>query len=196
MKIGITGTTGLAAAIAGVLQDHTIHTPRIEDITMNGLNFWGFDKDNPNNLDVLINHAHKGFAQTEILDIAYRAWHNDHNKYIINISSRAHQPNISKGYMYATQKASLNHLSNNLVYNSNKHCRITTINLGLLNSEIIPSLTHKEVADAVEFLIDLPKHIEIPEITLQHSANYIDVQTDKEVLKQVEEWNHNTTNKE
>ena len=98
--------------------------------------------------------------------------------------------------MYATQKASLNHLSNNLVYNSNKHCRITTINLGLLNSEIIPSLTHKEVADAVEFLIDLPKHIEIPEITLQHSANYIDVQTDKEVLKQVEEWNHNTTNKE
>ena len=186
MKIAITGTTGLAAAIAGALQDHKISTPRIDDIIMNGTNFWGFDYDNSNHVDVLINHAHRDFDQTKILDIAYRSWKNDKSKYIINISSRAHQPNISKGHMYAAQKASLNHLTNNLVYNSDKLCRISTINLGLLNHDDLPSLTHKEVADAVEFLIDMPRHIEIPEITIQHSTNYQEVQSDKETLKEME----------
>ncbi len=186
MKIAITGSTGLAAAIAGALQDHKISTPRIDDIIMNGTNFWGFDYDNSNHVDVLINHAHRDFDQTKILDIAYRSWKNDKSKYIINISSRAHQPNISKGHMYAAQKASLNHLTNNLVYNSDKLCRISTINLGLLNHDDLPSLTHKEVADAVEFLIDMPRHIEIPEITIQHSTNYQEVQSDKETLKEME----------
>ena len=186
MKIAITGTTGLAAAIAGALQDHTISTPRVEDITMNGIHWWGFNYDNPNHVDVLINHAHRGFRQTEILMHAYEAWKHDSSKYIINISSRAAQPNISKGYMYATQKASLNFLTDTLVYNSDKQCRITTINLGLLNDEDLPSLTHEEVADAVKYLIDLPQHIEIPEITLQNSANYQDVQSDKQAIKEAE----------
>lgn len=186
MKIAITGSTGLAAAIAGALQDHKISTPRIDDIIMNGTNFWGFDYDNSNHVDVLINHAHRDFDQTKILDIAYRSWKNDKSKYIINISSRASKPNISKGYMYATQKASLNFLTDTLVYNSDKLCRITTINLGLLNHDDLPSLTHKEVADAVEFLIDMPRHIEIPEITIQHSTNYQEVQSDKETLKEME----------
>ena len=186
MKIAITGTTGLAAAIAGALQDHTISTPRVEDITMNGIHWWGFNYDNPNHVDVLINHAHRGFRHTEILMHTYEAWKHDKTKYIINISSRAAQPNISKGYMYATQKASLNFLTNTLVYNSDKQCRITTINLGLLNDEDLPSLTHEEVADAVKYLIDLPQHIEIPEMTLQNSANYQDVQSDKEAIKEAE----------
>ena len=186
MKIAITGTTGLAEAIAGALQDHEIKTPRVEDITMNGIYWWGFDYDNSNHVDVLINHAHRGFRQTEILMHAYEAWKKDSTKYIINIGSRAYQPNISQGYMYATQKASLNHLANNLVYNSDKQCRITTINLGLLNSTDLPSLTHEEVAKTVKYLIDLPQHIEIPEMTLQNSANYQDVQSDKEAIKEAE----------
>lgn len=186
MKIAITGTTGLAAAIAGALQDHTISTPRVEDITMNGIHWWGFDYNNSNHVDVLINHAHRGFRQTEILMHTYDAWKNDSSKYIINISSRASQPNISKGYMYATQKASLNFLTDNLVYNSDKQCRITTINLGLLNHDDLPSLTHEEVANAVKYLIDLPQHIEIPEMTLQNSANYQEVQSDKEAIKEAE----------
>ena len=186
MNIAITGTTGLAEAIAGALQDHTISTPRVEDITMNGIHWWGFDYNNSNHVDVLINHAHRGFRQTEILMHTYDAWKNDSSKYIINISSRASQPNISKGYMYATQKASLNFLTDNLVYNSDKQCRITTINLGLLNHDDLPSLTHEEVANAVKYLIDLPQHIEIPEMTLQNSANYQEVQSDKEAIKEAE----------
>ena len=186
MKIGITGRTGLAKAIAGALQDHTIYTPRIDDIIMNPEYFYGFDPRNANEFDILINHAHRDFDQTNIHDIFYKHWQPLKDKYIINISSRAHQPNISKGRMYAAQKAALNHYSNNLVYNSHKRCRITTLNLGLLNHEDLPSLTHKEVADAIEFLIDMPKHMEIPELTLQHSANYLEVQSDKEAIKEAE----------
>ena len=188
MKIAITGTTGLAKAIAGALQDHEIKTPRVEDITMNGIHWFGFDYDNPNHVDVLINHAHRGFRQTEILMHAYEAWKHDKTKYIINISSRAAQPNISKGYMYATQKASLNFLTNTLVYNSDKQCRITTINLGLLNDEDLPSVTHDDVADVIRWLIRMAEftELEVPEITLQNRANYQDVQSDKQAIKEAE----------
>ena len=48
MKIAITGTTGLAEAIAGALQDHKIYTPRIDDILMNPEHGYWFDKTNPN----------------------------------------------------------------------------------------------------------------------------------------------------
>ena len=186
MKVIITGSSKLAKALAGALAlEHRVKTTRIEDITMNGANFWGFDYDNPNHADILINNAHKDFDQTNILDIAYRAWKKDSKKYIINISSRAHQPNISKGYLYAAQKASLNHLTNNLTYNSDKQCRISTINLGLLNHEL-PSLSYDEVAHIVKYLIDLPTHIEVPEITVQNSANYQDVQDDKIAIKEFE----------
>tara|TARA_B100000131_G_scaffold287543_1_gene298241 strand:- start:1620 stop:2201 length:582 start_codon:yes stop_codon:yes gene_type:complete len=186
MNIGITGTTGLAEAIAGALQDHKIYTPRIDDILMNPEHGYWFDKTNSNEYDVFINHAHRDFDQVTIFDIFMKHWKRLPDKYIINISSRAHQPNISKGHMYASQKAALNHYTNNIVYNSDKLCRVTTLNLGLLNDEDLPSLTYKEVADAVEFLIDLPRHIEIPEVTLQHSANYLEIQSDKEAIKEAE----------
>ena len=95
MRIIITGTTGLAKAIAGALaSDHSVKTTRIEDITMNDTTWWGFDQN-----DVLINHAHMDFDQTKILEIAYRAWKKDSGKLNVNISSRASQPNISKGYL-------------------------------------------------------------------------------------------------
>ena len=94
MKVAITGSSGLAKNIKDTLeasphQGDTIKvsTPRIEDITMNDINFWGFDYDNPNHVDVLINFAHKDFEQTKILDIAHRAWKSDDKKFIINISS-------------------------------------------------------------------------------------------------------------
>jgi len=182
MRIIITGTTGLAKAIAGALaSDHSVKTTRIEDITMNDTTWWGFDQN-----DVLINHAHMDFDQTKILEIAYRAWKKDSGKLIVNISSRASQPNISKGYLYASQKASLNHLSNNLTYNSDKQCRISTINLGLLNHEDLPCLSYEDVAIIIKSIIEMPHDIEVPEITVQNSANYSEVQSDKETLKDIE----------
>jgi len=188
MKVAITGSSGLAKNIKDTLeaspyQGDTIKvsTPRIEDITMNDVRWWGFDYDNSNHVDVLINFAHKDFDQTRILDIAHRAWKSDDSKFIINISSRAAQPNISKGYMYATQKASLNHLSNNLTYNSDKQYKMTTINLGLLNHDL-PSLSWQNVSGMIYMLITSYPDIEIPELTIQAFSNYRDIQDLKTTL--------------
>jgi len=195
MKVAITGSSGLAEIIKNTLQASPyqgdvieVNSIRIEDIIMNDTQCWIYDKDNENNVDVLINHAHNDFDQTKILDISHRAWQNDSTKFVINISSRAAQPNISKGYMYASQKASLNHLANNLTYNSNRQYRMSTLNLGLLNSPDLPSLNHQDIASAIYYLITAFPSIEIPEVTIQAHANYQEVQSDKEDLKILERF--------
>ena len=195
MRIAITGSSGLAKNIKDTLeatpyQGDTIKvtTPRIDDITMNDTDWFGFDYDNPNHVDVLINFAHRDFDQTRILEIAHRAWKEDKTKYIINFSSRAAQPNISKGHMYAAEKASLNHLSNNLTYNSDRKYKLTTINLGLLNHDDLPSLQWQDVSGLIYKLITSFPEIEIPELTIQAHANYRDVQSDKETIKDMEKF--------
>ena len=181
MKVAITGTSGLAKEIANMLKG-TRHngdwievlTPRIDDILSHNTDWKPFEE-----IDVFINFAHRDFDQTKILDIIHRVWKDDDSKLIINFSSRASQPNISKGHLYASQKASLNHLSNNLTYNSDKKYKLTTINLGLLNHNELPRLTWQDVSGLVFRLITSYPSIEIPEITIQSFANYQEVQSEK-----------------
>ena len=190
MKVAITGSSGLAKNIKDTLEATPyrgdtieVSTPRIEDILMNDTRWWGFEQ-----VDVLINFAHQDFDQTKILEITHRAWKNDSTKQIINFSSRASQPNISKGHMYASQKSSLNHLSNNLTYNSDRKYKCTTLNLGLLNHQDLPSLSWQSVSGLVFMLITSYPEIEIPEVTIQAFANYQEVQSDKESLKDIERF--------
>jgi hypothetical protein len=191
MRVAITGSSGLAKIIKDTLEatPHIGNTFRVdpircEDITMNGRNCWVFGGYEP--ADVLINLAHED--QAKILSIAHEAWEGEKTKYIINISSRASQPNISKGYMYASEKAQLNHLANNLQYNSNKRYKMTTLNLGLLNDESLPSVKHQDVAGLIYKLITSYPDYEIADVTLQAHANYQSVQSDKETLRDMERF--------
>lgn len=191
MRVAITGTSGLAKIIKDTLEatpfrGQTIEvTPiRVEDITMNRENCWIYNGHRP--CDVLINLAHQD--QAKILGITHRAWEGEKTKFIINISSRAAQPNISKGYEYASEKAQLNHLANNLQYNSNKRYKMTTLNLGLLNDESLPSVKHQDVAGLIHKLITSYPDYEVADITLQAHANYQSVQSDKETLKDMERF--------
>ena len=191
MRIAITGSSGLAKIIKDTLEatphrgDTIEVTPiRCDDITMNGTNCWIYNGHRP--CDVLINLAHED--QAKILSIAHEAWEGEKTKYIINISSRASQPNISKGYMYASEKAQLNHLANNLQYNSNKRYKMTTLNLGLLNDESLPSVKHQDVAGLIYKLITSYPDYEIADVTLQAHANYQSVQSDKETLRDMERF--------
>lgn len=161
--IQVTGSTKLAGAIVKYLGAVPI---RIGD---------PLDKD----CNVFINNAHVDFLQTETLYKVFSKWKDDPSKLIINISSRAGLPNLSKGYLYGAQKAALDHLTDNLVYNSDKQCRITTINLGMLEDEL-PSVSYREVCDLISYIICLPNHLEIPRIFLQNSYNYREVQKLKE----------------
>tara|TARA_R110000868_G_scaffold43803_8_gene146988 strand:+ start:2104 stop:2661 length:558 start_codon:yes stop_codon:yes gene_type:complete len=177
--VAITGSTGLAGAITDLLTDESAnHGPSGRARAFSVTNVRLEDDIRPRDFDIFINQAHQGFSQVELLFRFFDAWKADAGKYIINMSSRAAQPNISKGYMYAAQKAALNQLAANLTYNSDKRCRITTINLGLLE-HALPSLSYTEVAEAVKTLIDLPEHIEIADMTLQHAANYCEIQAQK-----------------
>jgi len=191
MRVAITGTSGLADIIKRTLEatpyrGQTIEvTPiRVEDITSNKENCWIYNGHRP--CDVLINLAHQD--QAKILNITHQAWEGEKTKYIINISSRASQPNISKGYVYASEKAQLNHLANNYQYNSKKRYKMTTINLGLLNDDNLPSVKHQDVAGLIFKLITSYPEYEIADVTLQAHANYQSVQSDKETLRDMERF--------
>ncbi len=191
MRVAITGSSGLAKIIKDTLeatpfrgQTIDVTSIRCEDITMNGENCWIYNGHRP--CDVLINLAHQD--QAKILGITHRAWQGEKTKYIINISSRASQPNISKGYEYASEKAQLNHLANNLTYNSDKRYKMTTINLGLLNHEDLPSVKHQDVAGLIHKLITSYPDYEIVDVTLQAHSNYKSVQSEKEMLKDMERF--------
>lgn len=165
MRVAVTGSTKLAGSI---VERFGAKPLRVDD----NVDFGDYD--------VFINNAHVGFSQAELLQKWFNAWRYDENKLIINISSRAGLPNLSKGYMYGAQKAALDHLSDNLMYNSDKKCRITTVNLGMLQDEL-PSVSYKEVCDLLQYVIEMPKHLEIPRVFLQHSCNYQEVQERKKV---------------
>ena len=177
MRVAITGSTGLAKTIIDTLEatpyngkQIDVMSERMENITVNGNTWWGWEQ-----YDVLINFAYDDFEQTKILELAHNAWKDDNSKYIINFSSRAAQPNISKGYLYSAAKASLNHLANNYQYNSDKKYKMTTLNLGLLNSPL-PSVSRTEIAGLVHKLITSFPELEIADMTLQAHHNYSDVQ--------------------
>lgn len=130
--------------------------------------------------DVFINNANYGFSQTEILFELYKIWKDDPTKHIINVSSRAAQPNISKGYLYAAQKASLEHLANNLTYNSLKKCKISTVAVGLMREQGQYAVPYRDVAKTICQVIE-SEH-EIPFFAIQHSAPYAEVQAWKALV--------------
>ncbi len=160
MRIAITGSSKLAGAI---INRFNADSYRVTD---------NIDKAN---YDVFINNAHIGFCQVELLYDWYTTWRDDETKLIINISSRAALPNLSKGYLYAAQKAALDHLSDNLMYNSDKKCKITTINLGMLEDEL-PSISYPDVCDLIQYVLNTKDYIEIPRVFLQHKKSYKTVQ--------------------
>tara|TARA_Y100000996_G_scaffold410175_1_gene392080 strand:- start:589 stop:1158 length:570 start_codon:yes stop_codon:yes gene_type:complete len=181
MRTLITGKTKLAGAIMAHLHEKIV-TQKIE------IESTRVDADIPwKYFDVFINNA--PLNQAELLNDAFAEWKSDPSKLIINISSRAAKPNISKGYLYAAKKAELNHLADNLVYNSERQCGIVTLSLGLLENDEVPSLTYDEVCEKIEEII-FDWYTDRPwasEITLQHRDNYRENQQFKEELKQIEE---------
>jgi len=166
MKVLITGNSNFSRGLSLLAN---VTTCRISDITNHDIVL--------DEYDVFINYGRQGFGQVSALQAVADEWWFDSNKIIINISSRAAQPNISKGYMYAAQKAALNHYTNNLQYNSDIQCRLTTLNLGLMEHDTLPSVPWSQVIEIILEIIDKP--YAVPELTIQHPANYLQVQADK-----------------
>lgn len=176
MKLLITGTSNLSGALLRYYWDPhwTIESCRAEEILSGDINL---DK-----YDVFLNCAHIGFKQCWLLEYVHNQWFDRDDKYIINFSSRAAKPNISKGYMYSTQKAALNHMADLLTYNSYKKYRMTTINLGLLEHSVLNSVSYQEVCLYTRGLLYNFYYGNVSvatEVTYQSTANYKEVQDSK-----------------
>lgn len=166
-SIAFTGTSGLCSEFSGYRTDFI----RIADV----MRLKDYDE---YPWEVFINHGQRDYDQSAVLYKMAMAWADEPDKIIINISSRAAFPNLTKDHMYGAQKASLDHLANNLTYNSTVKCRITTLNLGMIvdpGSEI-PGCTWKDVGDMIYTIMNLPSYIEIPQMTMQHRHPYTLVQ--------------------
>ena len=135
-------------------------------------------------VDVFINNAYDAFHQCVLFQTVYEHWRCDPSKYIINIGSRASEPNISKGAMYSASKATLMHLTKLAIFNDEyKKCRISLVNLGLIESDI-SSVNYSEVSGLIEYLINLQPRLEIPIVYFQHSMSYKIVQAQKSKLQE------------
>lgn len=183
MKALITGKSKLAGAITSELHDTiVVEKLEIESCRVESEIPW-------KHFDIFINNASVGFSQTDLLNEAFSEWRHDEKKLIINIGSRAGRPNISKGYLYGAQKAALNHLADNLNYNSDRKCGIITLNLGLVEHEDIPSLSYDDITEVIRDLIFdwYTGRPTMTNITLEHRSNYQEVQSFKQELKELEE---------
>jgi len=171
MRLLVTGSSKLAGALLkhDWPRDWCIDSRRIEEI---------LEEDFPiNDYDVFLNCAHVGFKQCWLLEKFHEAWLNQSTKYIINFSSRAAKPNISKGIMYSTQKAALNHLADMLTYTTEKRYRMTVLNLGLLEREdlLAISTSYRAVCNLLELMMldhEMGDPNEASEVTFQHKTNY------------------------
>jgi len=181
MRTLITGKSKLAGAIMSHLHEKIVYKKiEIESARVDADIPWKY-------FDIFINNA--PINQMELLNECFAEWKSDPSKLIINISSRAAKPNISKGYLYAAQKAGLNHLADNLVYNSERQCGIVTLSLGLLEHDEVPSLSYDNVCDKIEEIIFdwYTGRPWMSEITLQDRDNYRENQQFKSDLKSIEE---------
>jgi NADP-dependent 3-hydroxy acid dehydrogenase YdfG len=173
-RVKLTGSkSGFAPALIRVLSDNGYRA--------RGYGVGEIDLEQPadvarivSDADVFVNNANHGFSQAEILFELFKLWKDDPAKHIINISSRAAQPNISKGYLYAAQKAALEHLANNLTYNSLKKCKISTVAIGLMREQGHYAVPYTDVAKSICQVIE--SKYEIPFLAIQHGAPYPEVQ--------------------
>ena len=82
--------------------------------------------------------------------------------------------------MYSASKAALSHLSNSIKFNEDKKCRITDINVGLLQSDL-PSLKYQEIADWIIHIMNKGAWVEIGELSMWHRDSYVNVQQQKQL---------------
>ncbi len=174
MKILITGKN---KKLAGSIFNYFLDSNKYRDVKL-----WNDVTIIPDftKIDIFINCVHIDFCQTILLYEAYKSWKKNSQKLIINISSRAAKSNISKGYIYSAQKASLNHLADNLIFNSDAKFGIVTINLGLIEHDL-PSISYKDICKLLKKVIKdyFSSKLINHEISLSNKANYLEVQENK-----------------
>jgi len=188
MKISITGhTKGIGKAIYDVLsEEHDV-------IGFSRSN--GFNISDPRKIfvasigcDVFINNAYimDTKDQINLFNMFFEQWKDDPNKFIVNIGSKSkyypynpNMPNLTANFRsgkgYNDNKTDLAEVTYDKQLFTSKKCRITNINPGYTNTDLVARLvnevnmlTPEEVANTVKWVIEQPKHIEIGDLGIWH----------------------------
>ncbi len=174
MKIAITGhTKGIGKAIANLYYtDEVLGFSRSNgyDLSETGV----VDKILHKSADcnIFVNNAHYDFAQCELLDGIFNLWKDDPSKTIVNIISRARY-GLGKAKFYGQTKIELYTKAKNMMFNSNKRCRIININPGYVKTDMVAHadssvkmLTPEQLADMIKWCLDQPQGVEVGELSV------------------------------
>lgn len=138
MKILITGSKGLASALASVhAADHSVTmVSRSLGFDINHVDQWG---QNFLNYDCVFNCAYDGFGQLHILDFFYKHWCKLSDKKIVNIGSRCiTYPRLDADtdyWPYRQHKLSLQHTVDAMT--ACAKCDIKIINPGPVDTDMV-----------------------------------------------------------
>lgn len=147
MKILITGTKGIAQALADAYQAHDVTcVSRSTGHDINNINTWGQQFVDH---DMIINNAYDGFGQVQVLDYFFRAWKYDASKKIITIGSRSsYMPAVDTKNMpywpYQVHKLALQQAHDRMIQEA--ECQMKIINPGPVDTQMIAHLTVKKIS--------------------------------------------------
>ncbi len=140
--------------------------------------------------DVFINNAYimDTKDQINLFNMFFKEWKDDPNKFIVNIGSKSkyypynpNMPNLTANFRsgkgYNDNKTDLAEVTYDKQLFTPKKCRITTINPGYTNTDLVARLVNEvnmlsptEVANIVKWVIEQPAHIEVGDLGVWHPS--------------------------
>jgi len=169
MKILITGTSGLAAALADVYKSHSVTAvSRTSGFDINNITSWGIEF---LNYDCVFNCAYDGLAQLGLLEFFYNHWKYNYQKKIITIGSRAityKRLDVDDGYWsYRLHKQALQQAHDAMLLDAK--CDMKIVNPGPIDTDMI-------------------KHIDCVKINPKDAAQAIHDIAESKTFKRVDLW--------
>lgn len=175
-KVAITGhTLGIGAAIGKLLAENNyevIGFSRANGFDISTLGMRNKLIETIASADIFINNAFSAWAQTELLYSLFEKWKH-HEKHIINMGSTSGDGIKNFIHRYAVEKASLDTASMQLNNIDGAKCRVSNVRPSWVNTNSIahlnvkdPMLAPQEVAAIVLWLIELPKNVNVPCISI------------------------------
>ncbi len=161
MRILITGTRGLAQGLMQSLEsDHSVTcVSRSTGHDILQIEQWGQDF---LEYDMVINCAYSGLGQLFVLEYFYNAWHNNEQKHIINLGSRASyyprsEQNLDQEFWpYRLHKQTLEKAWEKMV---NSACDVKLINPGPIDTDLIRNIENIKKMSVTEAADRMIKYI-------------------------------------
>jgi len=146
MKILITGTSGLAANLAQVYQDHLVRCVSCRTgHDINRIKEWGEEF---HLYDMVINCADSQGGQLHLLEYFFNLWHQDAKKTIVTIGSRIinypRTDHTQEYWPYRINKMSLQNAHDMMLITA--QCRMIIFNPGPIDTAMMSHQTCKKIS--------------------------------------------------